>query len=110
MAKYLAMFSYTADAWAKMIEQPSDRSGAVSALAGALGGSVHAFHWMFSTIDGFAIFEFPDSVSAAAVRVAGVSTGAFKHIETHELIDPAAANAVLEKARTARESYTRPGE
>ena len=52
----------------------------------------------------------PTRVSAAAVRVAGVSTGAFKHIETHELIDPAAANAVLEKARTARESYTRPGE
>lgn len=110
MAKYLAMFTYTADAWGKMIEQPSDRTGAVSALADALGGSVHAFHWMFSTIDGFAIFEFPDSLSASAVRVAGISTGAFKHIETHELIDPATAHEVLEKARTAREGYRAPGE
>jgi len=52
----------------------------------------------------------PDAAAAAAVVLASTSTGAFKHFETHELIEAADLVTILQKAQTLRPSYRPPGQ
>jgi hypothetical protein len=52
----------------------------------------------------------PDSVSAAALSVAVGSTGAFKHLETHELFDQDQLGQMLTQAREASQAYQAPGQ
>ena len=47
MAKYAFFFTYSSEAWARMIQSPGDRTAAVRQLASALGGSVESIYWMF---------------------------------------------------------------
>jgi uncharacterized protein with GYD domain len=110
MPKFAAFFSYTSESWAGMVGNPGDRAAAVRQLAESLGGSLESFYWMFGPHDGFAVFEFPDSVSAAAVSVAVASSGAVKSLETHQLITPEDAAAVLEAAARAVGRYSPPGQ
>jgi uncharacterized protein with GYD domain len=63
---------------------------------------------MFGEHDGFAIVDVPTSQDAAAVALAVSSSGAFAHMETHELIEPERIDRVLAQAKSVRESYTPP--
>ncbi len=56
---------------------------------------------------GLAIYDLPDSSSAAAVSLAVSSSGAFSHFETHELVPVEQFNAILEKANQL--TYRPPG-
>ena len=40
MAKYVSFFTYTSDAWARMIQSPGDRTATIRQVADSLGGSV----------------------------------------------------------------------
>jgi hypothetical protein len=42
MARYAVFFSYTSDAWARMIKSPGDRTAAVRQLDGSVGGSLES--------------------------------------------------------------------
>ena len=70
MAKYAIFFTYTSEAWARMIQSPGDRTAAVRQLTDSVGGSVECVYWMFGAQDGLVIFDAPDSVGAAALSVA----------------------------------------
>ena len=108
MAKYALFFSYTQEAWANMIKNPTDRSAAARDLAESLGGSLESFYWMFGEHDGFAVVDMPDSVTAAAVSVAVASSGALETGETTVLFDHDDQQAMLEQAKTALSSYHPP--
>ena len=86
MAKYICFFSITPEALARFIEKPEDRRGPVAKLAESLGARLDSYYWMFGKHDGFAIFDCPDSKTAAALSLAVSSAGAIKQMETHELI------------------------
>jgi hypothetical protein len=60
--------------------------------------------------DGYAIFEVPDSVTAEAVESAMTKTGAFKSIDTHELLSQKQLYDSLHLAREATEVYEVPGQ
>ncbi|MEU6642538.1 GYD domain-containing protein [Saccharomonospora sp. NPDC046836] len=109
MAKYAVFFSYTPESWARMIANPSDRMAAVKASTESVGGSVETMYFMFGERDGFVVVDLPDSEAAAAMSVAVSSTGAFRSVQTHELIAPAHLPQVLERARTTAASYRPPG-
>jgi uncharacterized protein with GYD domain len=109
MAKFASFFTFKGETIARMMDKPSDRVGAVRKLTEALGGKLEAYYLMYGEHDGFAIVDVPDSTTAAALSLAVSSTGAFAHISTHELIAPEGLNAVLEKAKKAREKYAPPG-
>ena len=47
MARYAVFFTYTSEAWARMIKSPGDRTAAVGQLADSVGGSVESAYWMF---------------------------------------------------------------
>jgi uncharacterized protein with GYD domain len=110
MAKYVVFFTYTGDAWARMIKNPGDRTAAIRQLTDSLGGSLESAYWMFGAHDGLLIADVPDSVRAAALSVAVGSTGSFKHLETHELFTQDQLGQMLSHARDAAQAYQPPGQ
>jgi len=110
MPKYAIFFTYSSDTWARMIKNPGDRAAAVRQLADSVGGSIESLYWMSGAHDGIVIANAPDSVSAAALSIAVGSTGAFKHIETHELFTQEQLNQTLLRAKDAAEVYHPPGQ
>ncbi len=109
MAKYALFFSYTPQTWAALIAKPSDRAAAASAALEAVGASMESLYFMFGERDGFVIFDAPDSASAAAAAIAVGSTGAFAHLQTHELIAPEDLAGILGRAASSVGSYQPPG-
>ena len=110
MPKFVSLFSLTSDTLARMIEHPEDRRGPVGRAAEAAGGRLEAYSWMFGQYDGLAIVEMPDSAAEAAFVLAVTSSGVFKHVETHELIEADDLVAIMQKAQTLRPSYRPPGQ
>jgi uncharacterized protein with GYD domain len=110
MAKYAIFFSYTPQAWAAMIKKPGDRSAAARAAIEAVGGSLESMFFMFGERDGFVIVDVPDGEAAAAGAIAVASTGAFRSVQTTQLVTPEDLAGVLEKAGQAVASYTPPGQ
>jgi uncharacterized protein with GYD domain len=110
MAKYAVFFTYTSDTWARMVKSPGDRAAAMRQLADSVGGSLEFAYWMFGAHDGFVVVDVPDSVRAAALSVAVGSTGAFKHLETHELFTQDQLGQMLSHAKDAAQAYQPPGQ
>lgn len=108
MPRYITFFSYTHSAAQAMIDKPSDRPAAARALIESLGGRMEAFYWMTGGHDGFLIATYPDSVSAAALSVAGGSTGSLHGLQTYEIFDGEAQTRIVKAAQTARSVYKPP--
>jgi uncharacterized protein with GYD domain len=109
MAKFALFFSFKPETWDQLMKKPSDRGAAVRHLSESVGGTLEAMYFMFGDRDGLVILDAPGADSAAAMSVAVLSTGAFSHVDTHQLIAPDDLSSVLEKAARARESYHVPG-
>src|SRR4029450_11113925 len=99
MSKYAVFFTLKGEAIARAMEQPSDRVMGVSKAVESAGGKLEAYYLMFGQYDGFVIVDLPDSRAAAATSLAVSSTGAFEHLETHELIEAEDLNPILEQAK-----------
>jgi len=110
MTKYVSFFTYSSEAWARMISTPGDRTAALRQVLDTVGGSLEVIYWMFGADDGIVIFEVPDSVSAAAVSLAAGSSGAFKHLETHELFTQEQLGEALARAKNTTQAYQPPGQ
>jgi uncharacterized protein with GYD domain len=107
VSKFAIFFKLKGESVKGMMDRPSDREKVVGDLLAGVGGKLEAYYWMFGQFDGFAVCDVPDSTSAAAVSIAVSSTGAFGHIETHELIPAASLKGILETAKGL--SYSAPG-
>ena len=110
MTKYVTLFTYTSEAWARMIQNPGDRTAAVRRLAESLGGSVECVYWMLGSCDGIIILDVPDSISGAALSVTVGSTGAFKNLQTHELLTQEELGQALSRSKDAAQAYGPPGQ
>lgn len=99
MVKYLALFGFTGETVKRFVENPSDRAVAVRGLVESVGGSLECYYWMFGQYDGMAIVEMPDSHTHAAATMAIISSGAFTHFETHQLLEAGDLPAIAEQAR-----------
>jgi uncharacterized protein with GYD domain len=106
---YILLFSYTGPTWQRMITSPGDRTSAIRAAATTIGASVQSVHWMLGQHDGVVILDAPDSVTAAAVSVTAMSTGAFSAVQTHELFTQDQLQSLLGRAGDASRDYTPPG-
>jgi uncharacterized protein with GYD domain len=98
MPKYVSLFNFKGETLKAMMDNPADRAAAVRELAESAGGTLDAYYLVFGQYDGLAIWEVPDSASAAALCVKVTSSGAFSHFQTHELLPAEQINSVLEKA------------
>lgn len=109
MPKYMLLGSYSSESWARMIENPGDRTAAARAAAEAVGGSVEALYWAFGPDDVVVIADIPDDTTAAAVSVAVTSSGALRNLRTIRLFSPEEGVEMLRKAQTVAAGYRRPG-
>ena len=110
MPKYVSFFTYSSETWGRMVGAPGDRAAALRQVLDSVGGSLDAMYWMFGDYDGMVIFDVPDSAGAAAVSIAAGSSGAFKHLETHELFTQDQLGQMLSHARDAAQAYQAPGQ
>ncbi len=108
MAKYLLLYTFHGETLKGFLNKPSDRAVVVDQAARALGGSLESYYWMLGQYDGLAILDLPDSAAAARLAMTVSSTGAFTHLETHELFS---ADQVLQLLRGAEGvAYAAPGQ
>ena len=109
MAKYAVLGGYTAEAWSKMVENPGDRTAAVTKAVEALGGKLETFYWSFGDDDFLGIIEAPDDIAAAAFSVAVGSSGSLRNLRSIKLISLSEGVKMLEKAKAAKAAYAPPG-
>ena len=96
MAKFAVIGGYTADAWAKMIDNPGDRTAAVSKALEALGGKLESFYWSFGDDDFLGIIDVPDDAAAGAFSVAVGSSGTLRNLRTIKLMSIQEGRKILE--------------
>ena len=88
MAKFLMQVSFTRDGIRELTKEGgTKRREAVQKFFGGVGGKLETVYFAFGDIDVFAIADFPDNVSAAAVSLAANSGGAV-HVKATPLITP----------------------
>lgn len=107
MPMYLTRFSYTPEAWARLVKNPEDRRTAASQYINAVGGKLHGFWYALGEHDGYNLWEAPDSVSMAAAAIAINAGGALRSIQTTALLTVEEMLAALEKASSI--AYRPPG-
>lgn len=108
MSKYLVLFTFKGETLKAFMKKPTDRAAVVSEAAESVGGRLESYYWMLGQYDGFAILDMPDSAAAAKLAVTVSSTGAFTHLETHELFS---SEQVLQLMKASGDvSYFAPGQ
>ena len=105
MPLYLTRFSYTPEAWARLIDRPEDRREAARSYIESVGGQLHGFWYAFGPHDGLTLWEAPDNVSMAAVALAIGAGGALSPLETTVLLT---VEDTMEAMRRAQEIRYRP--
>lgn len=108
MTKYLVLFTFKGETLKAFMKKPSDRAAVVGEAAQSVGGALESYYWMLGQYDGLAILDLPDSAAAARLAMTVSSTGAFTHLETHELFP---ADQVLQLLQGAKGvEYAAPGQ
>src|ERR1700691_5869532 len=98
MACYLLQASYTSEALATLVKKPQERAAVIRATVGKLGGSLVGLWGSFGEHDIVLIIDMPDSVSAAAMKMAAFAGGALKSGVITPLFSPEEGMAALKKA------------
>src|SRR5579883_1925646 len=86
MARYLLEVSYTPQAWAAQLEQPTNRIDALKPVLDTVGAKFESAFFAFGEYDIVAVIEAPDNTSAAALSLCFTSGGAVKTIKTTPLM------------------------
>jgi uncharacterized protein with GYD domain len=107
MPLYLSRFSYTAETWARLADNPEDRGKAAQSYIESVGGKLHGFWYAFGSHDGYTLWEAPDNVSMAAVALAITSGGALSSLETTVLLTVEETIEALRKVEQVK--YRPPG-
>ncbi len=98
MAHYLFQCSYTAEAWASLVQNPRNRLDAARPVVEGLGGSMENGWTAFGEYDVVAILQMPDNVSVAAFSMAVSAGGAVKSIKTTPLMSMEEGVEAMKKA------------
>lgn len=105
MAKYLIQANYVGEGIKGLLQDGgSKRRTAVETMLKSLGGSIEAFYYAFGDTDLYAIADFPDHASAAAMALTVASTGTVK-VKTTVLLTPEEIDA----ATKLKPSFSPPG-
>jgi uncharacterized protein with GYD domain len=110
MPKYIAVGSYSCASWARMMRSMDDRVAQGRKFTESLSGSLECIYWEISTRSVYAIVDMPDSAAMAAATTAITQTGAFKSIDTHELLTQEQLSDMLAVAGDISQLYHVPGE
>jgi len=105
MPKYLFQTSYTGEGAKGLLKDGgSKRRQVAKTVVESVGGKLEAFYFAFGATDAYVVCDLPDNVSAAAVSVAAMSSGAVTgHITV--LLTPEEMDQAVKKTA----NYTPPG-
>jgi uncharacterized protein with GYD domain len=98
MPIYMTQFSYTPEACAALVKNPTDRSASLKALVKKLGGRLLGFYYCFGEYDGVAIYEYPDNTIAVTSVLAVIAPGHLKATKTTVLFTVEEAMEAMSKA------------
>ena len=106
MPRYMIQFAYTADAWAALSKNPTDRREGFRTLAQNMGGQLIDLYYHFGEYDGTVLCEAPDDTTATAMVVAALSPGHIRASRTTRLMTVEEAMDAMRKA--GGQSYPAP--
>ena len=102
MAKFLMQVSFTRDGIRGLAKEGgTKRREAVQQFFGAVGGKLETLYFAFGDTDVFAVAEFSDNMSAAAVSLAANAAGAV-HVKATVLITPEEMDQAAQKCEGLR--------
>ncbi len=107
MAHYLIQASYTSEAWAAQIKNPSNRLEQVNKMMAAAGVTFVSGYYAFGEYDLVIIAEAPDNKSVASAAIAAAGGGALSNIKTTVLMEPEEGVEAIRGA--GKVSYAPPG-
>ena len=81
MPRYLLRISASADTWAAMIKDPSDRLEANRTVVESMGGKLEGYYFVVGENEIVELLEMPDDVSMEAITMAILASGAVKSIK-----------------------------
>ncbi len=99
MSLFMTQFSYTSEAWAKLVKNPEDRTVPLKAMAKKLGGRVIDVYYCFGEYDGIVLMEAPDENTAAACVLAATTAAHLTATKT----------TVLQSVKDAMASWAKAG-
>jgi len=106
MALYMTQFSYTAETWAAMVKNPSDRGEVLGAFIEKQGGKLLSMYYCFGEFDGIAIYEYADNLAAMVNVLATTVQGFLKATKTTVLFSM--EEGVEAMSRTREVAYPAP--
>jgi uncharacterized protein with GYD domain len=109
MPFYLVQSKFSRDSVKGLMNNPQDRTKAVSKLLEAVGGKLHHFFFAFGEYDTVVLVEAPDNASAAAVAMVVAGSGAVSAVKTTVLLTIEESMASMKTAGTASAKYQPPG-
>ena len=98
MPLYMTQFAYTAEALAKLVKNPEDRSVPVGALIEKLGGRLLNFYYCLGEYDGIAITEAADEETVLSVLFAVITPGHLRATKTTVLFTMDQATEAMNRA------------
>src|SRR4030095_6763659 len=102
MSKFLMQVSFTRDGIKGLTKEGgTKRRGAVQQFFGTVGVKLETLYFAFGDTDVFAIVDFPDNVSAAAVSLAANAAG-IVYVKATVLITPEEMDQATEKSQGLR--------
>jgi len=105
MPKYLVQATYTAEGAKGLVKDGgSKRRAAAKSVIESVGGKLECFYYAFGKTDVYAVADFPDNISAAAVSMAISASGAVVS-RLAVLLTPEEVDQAVKKST----SYTPPG-
>jgi uncharacterized protein with GYD domain len=102
MSKFLMRGSFTRDGIKGLTKEGgTKRRQAVQQFFGALDGKLETLYFAFGDTDVYAVAEFPDNVTAAAVSLAANAAGLI-HVKATVLITPEEMDQAAQKSEGLR--------
>lgn len=106
--KVLVLGTYSAEALAGMVGNPSDdRTAAVTAMMEATGMKMHSMDFLRGEYDFAVIGEGDSFEDVAAIKMLVMASGALSSMKILEMVD---INAIAEKASAVSSAYRKPGQ
>jgi uncharacterized protein with GYD domain len=98
MPVYMTRFTYTADAWAALARNPTDRGAVLGTLLERLGGRLLSLHYIAGSDGGVFTYEMPDDTAVSAAVIAALTPGHVKAITTERLLTVEETMAAMRQA------------
>ena len=102
MSKFLMQVSFTREGTRGLTKEGgTKRRQLVEQFFGAVGGKLEVLYFAFGDTDVYAVADFPDNVSAAAISLAANSSGAV-HAKATVLITPEEMDQAAQRSEGLR--------